>query len=95
VHALNFGAVGVRVRTKFWKNVGVRVCTLNFGTARKNVGVQVRALNLALRGVHTHNKVHGVHTHNNGTRGCAQYWQSAEEFGWCTRNVGICCHATV
>jgi hypothetical protein len=24
-----------------------------------------------------------------------QYWQSAEEFGWCTHNVGICYHTTV
>jgi hypothetical protein len=28
-------------------------------------------LNLALHGVHMHNKVCGVHTHNNGTCVCA------------------------
>jgi hypothetical protein len=33
---------------------------LYFGTARKNVDVRARVLNLALR---------GVHTHNNGARG--------------------------
>jgi hypothetical protein len=33
----------------------VRACTLNFGVARKNVGVQYRAINLALCGMHTHN----------------------------------------
>jgi hypothetical protein len=47
VCTLNFGAAR--------KNVSVRVCTLNFSAAQKNVGVQNYALNLALRGVHTHN----------------------------------------
>jgi hypothetical protein len=32
------------------KNVGVQVCALNFGTAQKNVGVRVHVLNLALHG---------------------------------------------
>jgi hypothetical protein len=34
-----------------------------FWPRRKNVGVQDHALNLALRGVHTHNNdAHGVHS---------------------------------
>jgi len=41
----------------------VLVRALNFGVARKNVGVWVCALNLALRSVHAHNKVHVVCTH--------------------------------
>jgi hypothetical protein len=45
------------------KKIGVRVCALNFGTSRKNVGVKVRTLNLALCSVHTHNKVCVVYTH--------------------------------
>jgi hypothetical protein len=67
VHTLNFGTA--------WKNVGVWMRTQNFGATRKNVGVRtkiwrrvnvgvkVRALNLALCGVHTHNKVHGMCKH--------------------------------
>jgi hypothetical protein len=37
------------------KNTSVRVCALNFSVAKKNVGVQDRTINLALRGVHKHN----------------------------------------
>jgi hypothetical protein len=36
------------------------VHALKFGVMRKNIGVRVHALNLAL---------HGVHTHNNGAHG--------------------------
>jgi hypothetical protein len=48
------------VHAKFWhraEKYGVRVCTVNFGAMQKNVGVQKHMLNLALCGVHTHNKV--------------------------------------
>jgi hypothetical protein len=55
----------VGARTKFWRRAekSVRVRALNFGVARKNLGVRVHVLNLALRGGHMHNKVHAVCTH--------------------------------
>jgi hypothetical protein len=62
-HALNFGAARKNVSVHVCvlnfgaarKNVSARVFTLNFGATWKNVGVNNHALNLALRGVHTHN----------------------------------------
>jgi hypothetical protein len=85
------------------ENIGAQVCTLKFGIAwcrvvmRKNNGAWMCALNLALRmriewRMHN-NGTRCVHMHNNGELVCADC--RAEEFCWCTRNVGICCHATI
>jgi hypothetical protein len=60
-----------------WKNIGVvhvLVCTLNFGAARKNVGVWVRALNF------------GTVRKNVGVRVHAKFWRRAEKC-WCVGGV--------
>jgi hypothetical protein len=44
-------------------NFSVRVCTVNFSAAWKNVDVHDRMINLALCGVHTYNNdVRGMHS---------------------------------
>jgi hypothetical protein len=86
VCALNFYATR--------KNVSVRVCALNFDATPKNVGVQDRAINLALRGVHTHNNdargVHSVGRAHRSFAGAHAMWVYVF-----VRNVGICCRAIV